>query len=64
MCCSFFFQVSEQQQDQRVRDGGSGQPGLHSSGPETEPQPDKPSPCESLPAPKADSAVSTRSAQI
>lgn len=57
--CFFYVQVPKQQQDQRVGARSSGPPGLNSTGPQTEPQPHQPDPCESLPAPAAHPAVST-----
>lgn len=57
--CYFCIQVPEQQQDQCAGARRSGPPGLHSTGPETEPKPHQSDPRESLPAPQAHPAVST-----
>lgn len=57
--CALHVQVPEQQQDQCVGAWSFRPPGLNSTGPETEPKPHQPDPCESLPAPEAHPAVST-----
>lgn len=58
MCC-ICVKVPEQQQDQRVGAGCSGLSGLNPSGSEAESKPHQPDPRESLPAPEANTAVST-----